>query len=113
MSSSSKRCLNNPNNFCYICREYAFKIVEKLYQSWLKIPIHLYFGMALDKNYKSWAPDCICKSCIEYLRLWESGKRSAFKFGTSTIWREPKNHLDYCYFCSVNINGIKAKDCAK
>lgn len=22
------------------------------------------------------------------------------------VWREPRNHYDYCYFCLVNIKGI-------
>ena len=66
--------------------------------------------MSLDKNDKSWAPNCVCKSCVEYLRLWKSGKRSASKFITPTIWREPQNHLDDCYFCSVNINGTNTKN---
>jgi hypothetical protein len=53
----------------------------------------LYFVIPLDKNNKSWAPNCVCKSCVEYLRLWNRGKRSTFKFGISAIWRVPKNHL--------------------
>ncbi|GBP72447.1 hypothetical protein EVAR_24358_1 [Eumeta japonica] len=69
--------------------------------------------MLLDKNEKSWAPNCVCKSCVEYLRLWQSGKRSDFKFGTPTIWREPRNHLEDCYFCRVNVNGLNTKNRAK
>lgn len=52
-----------------------------------------HFGMLLDKNEKSWAPNCVCKLCVEYLRLWKSGKRYAIKFGTPPFWREPQNHL--------------------
>jgi hypothetical protein len=70
----------------------------------------LYFAMPLDKNNKSWAPNCVCKSCVEYLRLWNRGKRSTFKFGIPAIWREPKNHLDDCYFCSFNVKGINQKN---
>ncbi|KAJ8709521.1 hypothetical protein PYW08_009525 [Mythimna loreyi] len=68
-----------------------------------------YFGMLLDKNEKSWASNCACKSFVEYLGLWKSGKRSAFKFGTLTIWREPRNHREGCYFCGVNVNGLNTK----
>ena len=25
------------------------------------------------------------------------------------VWREPKNHSDHCYFCSVNISGLTSK----
>ena len=79
----------------------------------LKNTYFLYFGMLLDKNDKSWAPDCVCKSCVEYLRLWKSGKRSTFKLKTPTIWKESKNHLDDSYFCSVNINSLNTKNRAK
>jgi hypothetical protein len=72
----------------------------------------LYFAMPLDKNNKSWAPNCVCKSCVEYLRLWNRGKRITFKFGIPAIWREPKNHLDDCYFCSFNVKGTNKKKIA-
>jgi hypothetical protein len=57
--------------------------------------------MPLDKNNKSWASNCVCKSCVEYLRLWNRGK----KFGIPAIWREPKNHLD-----DFNVKGINKKN---
>ena len=25
------------------------------------------------------------------------------------VWREPKNHSDDCYFCSVNVSGLTSK----
>lgn len=113
MSSSRRRCLNNPDHFCYICGEYVFNKCRKVISELVKNTYFEYFGMLLDKNEKSWAPNCVCKSCVEYLRLWKSGKRSAFKFGTPTIWREPRNHLEDCYFCSVNVNGLNTKNRAK
>lgn len=113
MSSSKRRCLNNPDHFCYICGEYAFKDCRKVISDLMKNTYFEYFGILLDKNEKSWAPNCVCKSCVEYLRLWKSGKRSAFKFESPTIWREPQNHLEDCYFCSVNINGLNTKNRAK
>ncbi|CAH1100816.1 unnamed protein product [Psylliodes chrysocephalus] len=69
--------------------------------------------MPLDKNEKSWAASCVCKSCVEYLRLWKSGKRNAYKFEKPTIWREARNHLENCYFCTVNVNGLNTKNRAK
>lgn len=90
-----------------------FKNSKKVISELVKNTYFEYFGKLLDKNDKSWAPNCVCKSCVEYLRLWKSGKRSAFKFGTPTIWREPQNHHEDCYFCSVNINGLNTKNRAK
>jgi hypothetical protein len=62
--------------------------------------------MPLDKNNKSWVPNCVCKSCVEYLRLWNRGKRSTFKFGIAAIWRDD----DDFYFCSFNVKGINKKN---
>ena len=41
------------------------------------------------------------------LRQWIDGERQNLKFGVPMVWREPKNHYDDCYFCLVNIKGIK------
>ncbi|CAH1113218.1 unnamed protein product [Psylliodes chrysocephalus] len=110
MSSSRRRCLNNPDHFCYVCGEYVFNYCRKVISELVKNNYFEYFEILLDKNEKSWAPNCVCKSCVEYLRLWKSGKRNAFKFETPTIWRDPRNHLEDCYFCIVNVNGLNTKN---
>lgn len=89
MSSSRRRCLKNPDHFCDICGEYVFKNCKNLISELVKITYFEGFGMLLDKNEKPWVPVCVCKSRVEYLRLWECRKRRAFKFGTPTIWQEP------------------------
>ncbi|CAH1109396.1 unnamed protein product [Psylliodes chrysocephalus] len=113
MSSSRRRCLKNSDHFCYICGEYVFNDCRKVISELVKNTYFEYFRMLLDKNEQSWAPNCVCKSCVKYLRLWKSGKRNAFKFQTPTIWREPRNHLEDCYFCTVNVNGLNTKNQAK
>ena len=30
-------------------------------------------------------------------------------FGISMIWREPTNHVDDCYFCSINVTRVNKK----
>lgn len=54
---------------------------------------------------KSYAPHIICRSYVEGLRNWKQDKRLLMPFGIPMVWREPKNHIDDCYFCMVNISG--------
>lgn len=107
MASTSRRnCVNHPDVFCYICGEYTFKESRKPISDFIKRAYLAYFGVQLGDQDKSWAPHFVCKTCVEHLRQWTNGKRKSLKFGVPMVWREPKNHHDDCYFCSVNIKGI-------
>jgi hypothetical protein len=69
-----------------------------------------YFGIHLGDQNKSWAPHIACRSCVESLRNWKQGKRLSMPFAVPMVWREPKNHIDDCYFCMVNISGYNKKN---
>ena len=32
------------------------------------------------------------------------------RFAVPMVWREPRNHVDDCYFCAVHLNGINRKN---
>jgi len=34
-------------------------------------------------------------------------------FGIPMVWREPKNHIDDCYFCMVNVSGYNKTNKSK
>ena len=70
-----------------------------------------YFGVKLVDQDKNWAPHQVCKTCTEHLRQWTTGKRK--KFGIPMVWRVPKNHVDDCFFCMVNITGINRNNRSK
>ena len=67
-----------------------------------------YFDCKIDDQGKSWAPHISCKPCYNGLTAWFNGKKAAFNFAVSMVWREPQNHADDCYFCLTNITGFNA-----
>ncbi|GFV66831.1 uncharacterized protein TNCV_4303921 [Trichonephila clavipes] len=104
--ASSRRCVPNPDCFCYICGEYVFAKYRKPISDFVKTAYHQYFKIKLCNQDKPWVPHIVCQKCVVCLRLWPSGKRDAVMFETPMISREPQNHYDDCYFCVVKINGI-------
>ena len=64
-----------------------------------------YCGMKLGDQDKFWAAQKVCKHCTEMLCFWTKGKVSSMRFGVPMVWHEPKNHLDDCYFCMVDMSG--------
>ena len=105
----SGRYLNDKNSFCYTCGEFVFKENRKTIDEFYMKAYYTYFKIKLGYHDKTWAPQSICKSCKESLRLWTTGNRTAPKFGIPMIWREPPNHVDDCYFCMTNLVGYNKK----
>ena len=77
--------------------------------SFIKKIYFAYFGVPLSDQDKSWAPHQVCTTCLETLRSWSQGKNAKLKFDVPMVWREPKNHVDDCYFCLVNVKGFNKK----
>ena len=48
-------------------------------------------------------------SSLQDMRTWTKGTRDRLKFGIPMIWREPKDHVNDCYFCIVKIAGFNKK----
>ena len=106
MASSRRVCVNDLNHFCFICGEYIFKEYRLNVTAFVIEAYKNYFGHTLEMKDKPWIPQKVCKTCVEFLRLWTNKKRNRFRYETAMIWTEPLNHLDDCYFCLVNITGI-------
>ena len=70
---------------------------------------HAYFGIILGDQDNLWSPHKVYRTCIEGLRLWKNGKKWSMLFWIPMVWREPRNHEDYCYFCTVKVKGYNAK----
>ena len=112
MSTTSKRrkCCNEPDIFCYICGCFSLPPQRRNINSFIKRVYLAYFGVPLGDQDKSWAPHQVCTTCVETLRSWSQGKNAKLKFGVPMVWREPKNHVDDCYFCFVNVKGFNKKN---
>ena len=104
-----RNCNHHPDIFCYICGCFALPKQRANITNFVKKAYLAYFGIKLGDQDKSWAPHSVCRTCVENLRQWTKGKRKCLSFGIPMVWREPKNHVDDCYFCCVNISGFSAK----
>ena len=79
----------------------------------VKHAYNAYFHLKLGDQDKAWAPHIVCRTCVENLRRWTKGALSQLAFGIPMVWREPKNHVDDCYFCLVNTKGFSKKSKGK
>jgi hypothetical protein len=109
-SSSRKECRNLPDAFCYICGTYTFARQRKNITSFVKRAYKAYFDIILGDQDKKWAPHIVCHTCEQRLRKWTKGTVKGFPFGVPMVWREPRNHLNDCYFCLVDTKGVGKKD---
>lgn len=97
----SRICKNSPDHFCYICGEFTFSKHRKSLTPLIRKAYELYFDCKVGDQDKSWAPHMCCFNCDTKLRNWMNGKKRSMGFAVPMIWREPKNHIDDCYFCAV------------
>ena len=73
-------------------------LVKKAYQA--------YSGVELGDQDKLFAPHICCKACVENLLDWRNKKRKSMPFGVPMVWREGKDHITDCYFCTTNLKSI-------
>lgn len=105
-----RKCNNSPDSFCYVCGSFTTKAQRRAITTDLKKIYKLYFGCPLGDQDKSWAPHLICNSCSNGLRDWLNLRKAAMPFAIPMVWREPRDHLNDCYFCRVNTTGFSAKN---
>ena len=110
VTSKRRKCCNDPDIFCYICDCFTLPPQRCNINSFIKKIYLAYFGVPLGDQDKSWGPHQVCTTCVETLRSWSQGKNAKLKFGVPMVWREPKNHVDDCYFCLVNVKGFNKKN---
>ena len=110
LTSKQRKCCNDPDIFYYICVCFTLPPQRRNINRFIKKIYLVYFGVPLGDQDKIWAPHQVCTTCVETLRSWSQGKNAKLKFGVPMVWREPKNHVDDCYFCLVNVKGFNKKN---
>lgn len=107
--SGRRNFLNSADSFCYICGSFTVPSQRTGISDFVKKAYFAYFHVKIGDQDKYWAPHIVCKPCVENLRQWTKGKRNKLAFGIPMIWREPKNHVNDCYFCLVQTSGYNKK----
>jgi hypothetical protein len=103
-----RRCLNHPDNVCYVCGEMTFKSQRRHFIPRTRECFELHFGCSFGDQDKRWAPHICCVPCVRLLREWVNGSRQ-MPFAVSMVWREPKDHSPNCYLRLTDITGITSK----
>ena len=104
---ATRRCVNSPDFFSYVC---GF-VTDKSHRKTLTPLLKKYFDSKVDCG-KSWAPKFICLTCSCNLCGWirRAKKNNHMAFTAPMIWREQTNYSTDCYVCMENICGISYKN---
>ena len=100
MREMPRNCVNNPDNFCYVCGEVKFVLQKRKITAVVKKACHHYFSCKVGDQDKSWAPHYCCNTCTINLRQWANKKRKSVPFAIPMVWGEPTDHSSNCYFCT-------------
>ena len=93
-----RNCVNNQDNFCYICGEATFASQKRNITAVVKKTYHHYFGWKVGDQDKSWAPHYCCNKCATNLCQWLNRKRRSMLFAIPMVWGELTDHNSNCYF---------------
>lgn len=107
--ATSRKCVNSPDSFCYICGEYTLKSQKRTITPMIKYAYEHYFGCKIGDQDKNWAPHICCGTCAVLLRCWLNGENRCMPFAVPMVWRVQVDHVSDCYFCMTNVSGMKGK----
>ena len=66
MASQRRRCLNDPDHFCFICGSYTLLKQQRNITDMVKKLYFSYFKLKLGDQDKKWAPHIVCETCLTY-----------------------------------------------
>ena len=85
MDSSTRKCKNKANSFCYVCGIYALPRQRCNILLFVKRAYKAYFQDPLCDQEKNWAPHVVCHNCEEMLRDWTKGKQKGLSLGVPMV----------------------------
>ncbi|XP_075185891.1 olfactory receptor 2AP1-like [Anomaloglossus baeobatrachus] len=105
-----RKCLNDPDNFCYVCGKFITFDQRKNLTRRVRVAYKYYFDCQVGDQDKNWAPHVCCTVCYSGLTQWLNGKRKGLTFAVPMVWREQKDHSSDCYFCMTKIAGYSKRN---
>ena len=74
MALSRRRCVLNPDCFCYVCGEYIFEKYRKPISDFVKAVYQPYFKIELRNQDKPWVPHFVCQKSMTEVesKAWNS-----------------------------------------
>eukprot|EP00096_Caligus_rogercresseyi_P000087 TRINITY_DN1019_c0_g3_i3.p1 TRINITY_DN1019_c0_g3~~TRINITY_DN1019_c0_g3_i3.p1 ORF type:complete len:226 (-),score=-22.57 TRINITY_DN1019_c0_g3_i3:8-685(-) len=108
----SRMCKYSCDSFCYVCGHFIPLKAKKHSLNGCftaKQAYHAYFGMQVGQQDKVWAPKVLCSTCRRNLEGWYKGEKRSMPFAIPRIWREPRNHINDCFFCVLDMGKKKKR----
>ena len=101
--TSRRVCRKDPDHFCYICREHAFKDCRRNITQLTQTRYKNYFKKKLGDQDKPFAPHILCKGCSDQV----------MPFAAPMAWWEQSNYYTDCYFSitTCDVEGFKKLQC--
>ena len=87
--TSRRTCLNSPDFFSYICGSFTISSQRTNIGTFVKKTYSAYFTIKLGDQGNAWAPQKVCKQCVESLRMWTKETHD-LPFGIPMVWQEKK-----------------------
>ena len=83
-----KKCVNNPDMFCYVCGEFTVEAQSRSLKPLVKKAYELHFRWKYGDQDKLWAPHIYCGTCASKINQWLQGSRPPMHFAVPILWRE-------------------------
>lgn len=108
--NSRQPCAEKMESFCYVCGKFETKYFRRLINDSIADLYSKCYKPSMNNLDKPWVPKSICNSCRLSMTRWNDKTRDTFVVTQPTIWREPMNHANDCYFCLCKIIGFNKRN---